>query len=67
MLATVFLEFSPVVREKEGGENKMRPLRVKWISLTLCTIGFDRNFNSPLALFYIVSPLWMATSGREGP
>ena len=45
----------------------MRPVRVKWIALPLCTIGFDRNFDSQIALFYVVSPLWIATSGREGP
>jgi len=67
MLVTVFLGFSPVVREKKGGEDKLRPVRLKWISLPLCTIGFDRNFDSPTAFFYVVSPLWIATSGREGP
>ena len=67
MLATVFLGFSPVVCEKRGGENKMHPVRVKWIALPLCTIGFDRNFDSPIALLYRVSPLWIATSGEEGP
>ena len=45
----------------------MRPVRVKWIALPLCTIGLDRNFDSPIALFYGVSPLWIATSGGEGP
>jgi hypothetical protein len=45
----------------------MRPVRVKWIALPLCTIGFDRNFDSPIALFYGVSPLWIAASGGEGP
>ena len=67
MLVTVFLGFSPVVREKKGGEDKLRPVRLKWISLPLCTIGFDRNFDSPIALFYRVSPLWIAASGGEGP
>jgi hypothetical protein len=67
MLATVFLGFSPVVCEKRGDENKMRPVRVNWIALPLCTIGFDRNFDSPIALFYGVSPLWIATSSREDP
>jgi hypothetical protein len=67
MLATVFLGFNPVVCEKRGGENKIRPVKVKWIALPLCTIGFDRNFCSPIALFYGVSPLWIATSGGEGP
>jgi hypothetical protein len=67
MLTTVFLGFSPVVREKKEGENKMWPVRVKWIALPLCTIGFDRNFESPIALFYTVSPLWIAASGREDP
>ena len=67
MLATVFLGFNPVVCEKRGGENKMRPVRVKWIALPLCTIGFDRNFDFPIALFYGVSPLWIAASGGEGP
>jgi hypothetical protein len=45
----------------------MRPVRVKWIALPLCIIGFDRNFDSPIALFYRVSPLWIAASGGEGP
>jgi hypothetical protein len=44
----------------------MRPARVKWIALPLCTIGFDRNFDSLIA-FYRVSPLWIAASGGEGP
>ena len=44
----------------------MRPVRVKWIALPLCKIGFDRNFDSPI-VFYRVSSLWIATSGREGP
>jgi hypothetical protein len=65
MLATVFLGFSPVVREKRGGENKMSPVRVKWIALPLCTIGFDRNFESPIPAFHTVSPLRIATSGGE--
>ena len=67
MLATVFLGFGPVVCETRGGEDKMRPVRVKWIALPLWRIGFDRNFDSPIALSYVVSPLWIATSGREGP
>jgi hypothetical protein len=67
MLATVFLGFSPVVCENRGGENTMRPFRVKWIALRLCTIGLDRNFDSPIALFYDVSPLWIAASGGKGP
>jgi hypothetical protein len=67
MLATVFLGFSPVVREKRGGENKMCPVRVKWIALPLCTIGFDRNFESPIPLFYTASPLRIAASGGECP
>ena len=45
----------------------MRPVRVKWIALPLRTIGFDKNFDSPIALSYVVSPLWIVTSGREGP
>jgi FecR protein len=45
----------------------MRPVRVKWIALPLCTIGLDRNFDSPIALFYGMSPLWIATSGGGGP
>jgi hypothetical protein len=45
----------------------MRPVRVKWIALLLRTIGFDRNFDSPDSAFYGVSPLWIATSGGEGP
>jgi hypothetical protein len=67
LLATVFLGFGPVVREKGGGEDKMRPVRVKWIALPLCTIGFDKNFDFPIALSYVVSPLSIVTSGREGP
>ena len=67
LLATVFLGFGLVVREKRGGEDKMRPVRVKWIALPLCTIGFDRNFDFPIALSYVVSPLWIVTSGAEGP
>ena len=67
MLVTVFLGFGPVVCEKRGGEDKMRPVRVKWIFPPLRAIGFDRNFDSPIALSYIVSPLWIVTSGREGP
>ena len=67
MLATVFLGFGPVVCETRGGEDKMRPVRVKWIALPLCTIGFDRNFDSPIALSYVVSRLWIVSSGREGP
>ena len=67
LLATVFLGFGPVVCEKRGSEDKMRPVRVKWIALPLCIIGFDRNFDSPIALFYDVSPLWIAASGGEGP
>jgi hypothetical protein len=66
MVTTVFLGFNLVVCEKRGGENKMRPVRVKWIALPLCTIGFDRNFDSPIALFYRVSPLWIAVSAGEG-
>jgi hypothetical protein len=49
-----------------GGEDKMRPVRVKWIALPLCTIGFDRNFDSPIALFYGVSPL-DSRLARGGP
>ena len=56
-----------VVSEKKGGEDKMRPVRVKWIALPLCIIGFDWNFDSPIAPFYGVSPLWIAASGGEGP
>ena len=52
---------------KKGGEDKMHPVRVKWIALPLCTIGLDRNFDSPIAFFYGMSPLSIATSGREGP
>jgi hypothetical protein len=65
MLATVFLGFSPVVREKRGGENKMSPVGVKSIALPLCTIGFDRNFESPIPFFHTVSPFRIATSGGE--
>jgi len=57
MLTTVFLGLSVLVRDKQGGENKMRPVRVKWISLPLCIIGFGRNFDSPITLCYSVSPL----------
>jgi hypothetical protein len=57
----------PGCLRKKGGEDKMRPVRVKWIALPLCTIGLDRNFDSQLALFYIVSPLWIAASGGESP
>jgi hypothetical protein len=67
LLATVFLGFGPVVCEKRGSEDKMRPVRVMWIALPLCTIGFDRNFDSPITLSYVVSPLWIVTSGREAP
>ena len=67
MLATVFLGFGPVVCETRGGEDKMRQVRVKWIALPLRTIGFDKNFDSPIALSYVVSPLRIVTSGREGP
>jgi hypothetical protein len=67
MLVTVFLGFSPVVRENKGGEKKMRPVRVKWTALPLCAIGFDRKFDFPIALFYCVSPLWIAALGGEGP
>ena len=45
----------------------MRPVRVKLIALPLRTIGFDRNFDSPITLSYVVSPLWIVTSGREAP
>ena len=65
MLATVFLGFDLFVCEKKGREDKMRPVRVKWISLPLCIIGFDRNFDSPIALFHGVSHLWIAASGGE--
>lgn len=61
-----FPGFRLVVCDKKGGEDKMRPVRVKWIALPLCKIGFDRNFDSPI-VFYRVSSLWIATSGREGP
>jgi len=67
LLATVFLGFGLVVCEKTGSEDKMRPVRVMWIALPLCTIGFDRNFDSPITLSYVVSPLWIVTSGREAP
>jgi hypothetical protein len=67
MLATVFLGLSPVARQKRGGENTMRPVRLKWIALPLCTIVFDRNFDSPIALFYLVSLHWITRSGAEGP
>jgi hypothetical protein len=67
MLTMVFLGFGLVVRDKKGGENKMRPVRVKWIPLPLCIIGFDRNFDSPITLLYGVSPLWIAASGVEDP
>jgi hypothetical protein len=43
----------------------MCPVRVKWIALPLCTIGFDRNFESPIPFFYTVSPLRIAASGGE--
>jgi hypothetical protein len=45
----------------------MHPVEAMWILLPLCTIGFDRNFDSPITLFYVVSPLWMAASRGEGP
>ena len=67
MLATVFLGFGPVVCEKRGGEDKMRPVRVKLIALPLRTIGFDKNFDPPIALSYVVSPLSIVTLGREDP
>jgi hypothetical protein len=67
MLVTVFRGLSPVVREKKGGENKMCPVRVKWIAPPLCTISLDRNFESPIALFYGVLLLSITASGGEGP
>jgi hypothetical protein len=67
LLATVFLGFGPVVCETRGGEDKMRPVRVKWIALPLFTIGFDRNFDSPIALSYVVSPLWISLFRQGGP
>jgi FecR protein len=57
MLATVFLGLSPVVREKKGGGNETRPVKAKWILPPLGTIGFDRNFGSPIALSYGVTSL----------
>ena len=45
----------------------MRPLRVKGIALPLCTIDFHRNFDSPIALFCVLSYLSIAASGRKGP
>jgi hypothetical protein len=66
LLATVFLGFGLVVCEKRGSEDKMRPVRVKWIFPPLRTIGFDRNFDSPIAFSCVVLPLWIVTSGREG-
>lgn len=65
--ATVFLGFSRVVREKRGGENKICLVRVKWITLPACILGLDRNFKSPIPLFYTVSHLRVAASGGEGP
>ena len=67
LLTTVFLGLSVLVRDEKGGENKMRPVTVKWIPLPFCIIGFDRNFDSPITLLYGVSPLWIAASGVEDP
>jgi hypothetical protein len=66
MVTAVFLGVPPGCMRSKGGEDKMRPVRVKWITLPLCKIGFDRNFDSPI-VFYRVLSLWIATSGREGP
>ena len=45
----------------------MRPVRVKWIALPLWRIGFDRNFDSPIALSYVVSPSLDSHFGQGGP
>jgi len=55
--------FSLVVYGKREARTKCAPVRVKWIALPLCTIAFDRNFDSPIALFYRVSPLWISRLG----
>ena len=45
----------------------MRPVRVKLIALPLRTIGFDKNFDSPIALSYVVSPPLDSHFRQGGP